>query len=137
MGSPLDPGIPTWPAGSETKSRTTRDHARAREIASADYERDVDAAVCFDEPDVFRPRRGRRWAWTLIDSGRIARCPRCRSWVSSANGFACRRCPPLRLVTRPCRSCGETTSSVTRYFCAGCHFAGWWGRWCGRVSVDA
>jgi hypothetical protein len=49
--------------------------------------------------------------------------------VSSANGFGCSKCPSLRIKARPCPECGETTTSVTRYSCAGCHFRGWWGRW--------
>jgi len=35
----------------------------------------------------------------------------------------------LEVTTEPCPVCGETTTSVTGFFCAGCHFAGWWGRW--------
>jgi hypothetical protein len=35
----------------------------------------------------------------------------------------------LRIDKRPCPQCGETTTSVSNYFCAGCHFRGWWGRW--------
>jgi hypothetical protein len=40
--------------------------------------------------------------------------------------------PPPRqkpIRTRPCPHCGEVTASASGYFCAGCHFAGWWGRW--------
>jgi hypothetical protein len=27
---------------------------------------------------------------------------------------------------RPCPDCGEQTSAASGYFCAACHFAGWW-----------
>jgi len=32
----------------------------------------------------------------------------------------------LRINTRRCSDCGGPTTSLTRYFCAACHFAGWW-----------
>jgi hypothetical protein len=38
-----------------------------------------------------------------------------------------KRREPIR--TRPCPVCNETTTSAALFFCAGCHFAGWWGRW--------
>jgi hypothetical protein len=37
--------------------------------------------------------------------------------------------PLPEIHTRPCETCGETTTSVVGYFCGGCHFAGWWGKW--------
>jgi hypothetical protein len=33
------------------------------------------------------------------------------------------------ILTRPCSDCGEPTTSITNYFCASCHFSGWYGRW--------
>jgi hypothetical protein len=56
---------------------------------------------------------------------------RCGRWVHRKNGYQCERCGPLQIRIRTCTACGEETSSATRYFCAGCHFAGWWGRWDG------
>jgi hypothetical protein len=32
-------------------------------------------------------------------------------------------------VTRPCVDCGATTTSYSRFYCAACHFRGWWGEW--------
>jgi hypothetical protein len=37
--------------------------------------------------------------------------------------------PSQPIKTRPCRVCGATTTSVSNYFCADCHFRGWWGQW--------
>jgi hypothetical protein len=48
-----------------------------------------------------------------------------------------RRRPRLKVTTRPCPVCGETTTSVTNYFCAACHFQGWWGQWRGEVEAPA
>ena len=53
---------------------------------------------------------------------------RCGRWVHRKNGYQRSRCGPLRIETRTCKVCGGETSSATRNFCAGCHFAGWWGR---------
>jgi hypothetical protein len=36
---------------------------------------------------------------------------------------------PKPIRVRPCPRCGEQTSSSSNYFCAGCHFRGWYGRW--------
>lgn len=33
------------------------------------------------------------------------------------------------IETRPCPVCGFRTTSVTKYFCARCHFHGWWRDW--------
>jgi hypothetical protein len=38
-----------------------------------------------------------------------------------------RRARPV--VVELCDRCGGTTSSYSRFFCAACHFAGWWGQW--------
>jgi hypothetical protein len=35
----------------------------------------------------------------------------------------------LEIETRPCPVCGQTTTSVSNYFCGMCHFHGWWGQW--------
>lgn len=32
----------------------------------------------------------------------------------------------LRIHTKHCTTCGGVTTSVTKHFCAGCHFKGWW-----------
>jgi hypothetical protein len=54
-------------------------------------------------------------------------------WAAVGVEEAPRREPAV-ITTRPCRKCGETTSSASGYFCAGCHFAGWWGKWADRVD---
>lgn len=33
------------------------------------------------------------------------------------------------IKTRPCPVCDFRTTSVTNYFCARCHFHGWWRDW--------
>jgi hypothetical protein len=38
-----------------------------------------------------------------------------------------RKLKPLKV--RPCPECGEATTSASWFYCAGCHFKGWWGRW--------
>lgn len=61
--------------------------------------------------------------------GNLARCPRCDSRVHSSNGYRCRSCEPPEVVVRPCRNCGEEATSYSRFLCARCHFANWWGAW--------
>jgi hypothetical protein len=33
---------------------------------------------------------------------------------------------PRSFRVRPCLDCGGQTSAASGYFCAACHFAGWW-----------
>jgi len=92
---------------------STQTRSRNRRVTSrareraAEIERDVDAFAFVGKPRPFRPRRRKR------------------------------RRDQLVIRTAACPDCGETTSSVARYFCAGCHFAGWWGRWSEQVRADA
>ena len=110
------PGIPDFPdfplAGNNRKNRK-KDLARERERKSARAVRQVERER--ENGNSARPSR-------------LAR-HRCGRWVHRGNGYQCEHCGPLRIRTRTCTACGEETSSASRYFCAGCHFAGWWGRW--------
>jgi hypothetical protein len=36
---------------------------------------------------------------------------------------------PKPIRKRRCPRCDEMTTSATGYFCGGCHFRNWWGRW--------
>jgi hypothetical protein len=105
MDSRLHPGNPSWAASTQAKSRNPRVSSRARASETASIELDVDAFAFVPEPRTFRPWRRRR------------------------------RRDPIVIKTAVCPDCGETTSSATNHFCAGCHFAEWWGRWAQRASI--
>lgn len=60
---------------------------------------------------------------------KLAHCSRCCGWVHPSNSYLCKRCGPREVRVRECGHCGGTVTSAAGFFCAACHFTGWWGEW--------
>lgn len=78
--------------------------------------------------DITEARPQERTARNLdIDAGFDALCRTQQGTIALANRV--QWTTRTEIIRRPCPVCGEITTSASKYFCANCHFGGWWGRW--------